>query len=99
MHAYQLKSIALMLDKSEKAVECSTRGYLSKARELIDELRFLRAVFMKTLDAKQDMHVIDIGEGQYPQNLASCTSSDLMGPFDPISKRHFSASCFSSLAC
>jgi hypothetical protein len=71
MHAYQLKSIALMHDKSEKAVECSTRGDLSKARELIDELRFLRAVFIKTLDAKQDMHVIDIGEGQHPQNLAN----------------------------
>ena len=28
-----------------------------------------------------------------------CTSSDLMGPLGPISKRHFSARCFSSLAC
>ena len=99
MHAYQLKSIALMLDKNEKAAECSTRGDPSKARELIAALRFLRAVVMKALHAKHEMHVIDIGEGQYPQNLASCTSSDLMGPFDPISKRHFSASCFSSLAC
>lgn len=28
-----------------------------------------------------------------------CTSSDLMGPFDPISKGHFSACDFSSLTC
>ena len=33
------------------------------------------------------------------ENTVDCTSSDLMGPFDPISKRHFSARCFSSLAC
>jgi len=31
--------------------------------------------------------------------VSKCTSSDLMEPFDPISKRHFSASYFSSLAC
>ena len=31
--------------------------------------------------------------------ILRCTSSDLMEPFDPISKRHFSASCFSSLDC
>lgn len=28
-----------------------------------------------------------------------CTSSDLMEPFDPISKRHFSAGDLSSLTC
>ena len=28
-----------------------------------------------------------------------CTSSDLMEPFDPVSKRYFSASYFSSLDC
>jgi hemolysin III len=28
-----------------------------------------------------------------------CTSSDLVEPFDPISKRHFSAGDFSSLTC
>lgn len=32
-------------------------------------------------------------------DLDACTSSDLMEPFDPIPKRHFSASHFSSLAC
>ena len=31
--------------------------------------------------------------------LAACTSSDLVEPFDPISKRHFSAGDFSSLTC
>ena len=30
---------------------------------------------------------------------SGCTSSDLMGPISPFSKRHFSADCFSSLAC
>jgi len=30
---------------------------------------------------------------------ARCTSSDLMEPFDPISKRHFSAGDLSSLIC
>jgi len=30
---------------------------------------------------------------------AHCTSSDLVEPFDPISKRHFSAGDFSSLTC
>ena len=30
---------------------------------------------------------------------ANCTSSDLMEPFDPISKRHFSAGDLSSLTC
>jgi len=29
----------------------------------------------------------------------ACTSSDLVEPFDPISKRHFSAGDFSSLTC
>jgi len=71
MHAYLLKSIALMHDKSEEAIECSTSGALSKARELVDELRFLRAVFMTALDAKQDGQRINIGEGQHPQNLAN----------------------------
>jgi serine/threonine protein kinase len=33
------------------------------------------------------------------QPAAECTSSDHMGPIDPVSKRHFSARCFSSLAC
>jgi hypothetical protein len=28
-----------------------------------------------------------------------CASSDHMGPISPFSKRHFSADCFSSLAC
>ena len=45
MHKYQLKSVALMHDKSEKAVQYATSGSLLKARESIDELRFLRAVF------------------------------------------------------
>ena len=31
--------------------------------------------------------------------LKHCTSSDLMEPFDPISKRHFPAGDFSSLTC
>ena len=31
--------------------------------------------------------------------IGDCTSSDLLGPLDSISKRHISASCFSSLAC
>ena len=30
---------------------------------------------------------------------AACTSSDHLGPFNPFSKRHFSAGSFSSLAC
>jgi len=29
----------------------------------------------------------------------ACASSDLMGPIDSFSKRHVSASCFSSLDC
>ena len=33
------------------------------------------------------------------QSPRKCTSSDLVEPFDPISKRHFSAGDFSSLTC
>ena len=29
----------------------------------------------------------------------ACTSSDHMAPMGPLSKRYFSARCFSSLAC
>ena len=32
-------------------------------------------------------------------NLKECTSSDHLGPISPFSKRHFSASYFSRLAC
>ena len=32
-------------------------------------------------------------------SIAECTSSDHMAPMGPLSKRHFSARCFSSLAC
>ena len=33
------------------------------------------------------------------QIVEECTSSANLGPMGPIFKRHFSASCFSSLAC
>jgi hypothetical protein len=36
---------------------------------------------------------------RWKSKFGGCTSSDLMGPIDPFSKRHFSASCFSSLDC
>jgi hypothetical protein len=34
-----------------------------------------------------------------PIPWAACTSSEHMAPFEPFSKRHFSARTFSSLAC
>lgn len=54
MHAYQLRSIELMLDKSEKAVQYATAGDLHRARELIDELRFLRATYASAITATRE---------------------------------------------
>ncbi len=71
MHAYQVKSIALMHHKSKKALECSSSGALSEARELLDELRFLRSVFLTQLDAKQDVHGLEIKEGEQLKGLAN----------------------------
>ena len=54
MHPYQIKSIELLLQKSGLAIEYATGGSLTNARLLIDEIRFLRAVFMQDLNAEQD---------------------------------------------
>jgi hypothetical protein len=56
MKNYQIKSIALMHHKSARAVELATNGDLEAARELIDELRFLRAVFTTKLELQKDSH-------------------------------------------
>jgi putative transposase len=42
--------------------------------------------------------IVEVALGR-PDLTPRCTSSDLMGPISPLSKRHFSAHCFSSLAC
>jgi hypothetical protein len=42
---------------------------------------------------------VGAGEGGGKVSVNLCTSSDLMEPFDPISKRHFSAGDLSSLTC
>ena len=40
-----------------------------------------------------------VGDSRFSFHHMNCTSSDLMGPFGPVSKRRFSARCFSSLDC
>ncbi|MDB9756670.1 hypothetical protein OAB62_03205, partial [Pseudomonadales bacterium] len=54
MHAYQIKSVELMHDKSEKAVQYATNGDLLWARELVDELRFLRATYASAIPKGQE---------------------------------------------
>ena len=54
MKSYQIKSVALMHQKSAQAVDLATSGDLEAARELIDELRFLRAVFTTKLELQKD---------------------------------------------
>jgi hypothetical protein len=56
------------------------------------------------VDGKEHGKVIEWHENDQKRYGADyfdgkCTSSAIMELFDPISKRHFSASCFSSLAC
>jgi hypothetical protein len=49
-------------------------------------------------EAKAAAHLVEQSFEVYlPQTPKRCTSSDLVEPFDPISKRHFSAGDFSSL--
>tara|TARA_B110000977_G_C11066731_1_gene488063 strand:+ start:677 stop:2527 length:1851 start_codon:yes stop_codon:yes gene_type:complete len=74
MHAYQLKSVELMHDKSEKAVQCATSGDLHKARELVDELRFLRAAFASVLGLGQEEQQQDTTQKEYSKNLAQLVS-------------------------
>ena len=54
MKPYQLKSIAHMHEKSARAIELAKNGKLESARRLIDEIRFLRAVFTTKLELEKD---------------------------------------------
>ena len=70
MHAYQIKSVELMHDKSEKAVHCATNGDLLRARELIDELRFLRATYASAIPQGREELQQDTNEKNYPEGFA-----------------------------
>ena len=66
MHAYQIKSVELMHDKSEKAVQCATNGDLLRARELVDELRFLRATYASAIPQGQ----VELQQGTNEKNYS-----------------------------
>ena len=72
---------------------------MSELSALRAELKNIAAVIRETylhghFTQEQESIVFSLGK-----LTLRCTSSDLMGPFDPISKRHFSACCFSSVTC
>ena len=77
--------IALDSPKIKKQRELLTSGYWTCSQNVYDK----------------DKNKIGTAEGlvRYLPSGRSCTSSDLVEPFDPISKRHFSAGDFSSLTC
>ena len=69
-------------------------------REVSGDLKGLK--FEEQLEViRQDLlesHWHEVGQ-IVANSYGACTSSDLMEPFDPISKRHFSAGDLSSLTC
>jgi len=69
MHAYQIKSLSLLLQKSELVVEYATSGNLASARSMLDEIRFLRAVFIQELNVKEDSSLVCIDEDNSSKKL------------------------------
>jgi predicted restriction endonuclease len=59
----------------------------------------LRAQFTRHFESLQEDRDQNNPHLPYFHLHTQCTSSDLVEPFDPISKRHFSAGDFSSLTC
>ena len=71
MHAYQIKSLSLLLQKSELVVEHATSGNLASARSILDEIRFLRAVFLQELNVKEDSSLVYVDEDSSSKKLLS----------------------------
>ena len=89
-----------------KAQELLSQWHLKRIEmhvgESIDRIRVLPNRTEADLSAIETQDESDLVRDRFSMYCAEadiCTSSDLLGPLDPISKRHISASCFSSLAC